>query len=286
MRIEDFVPLVEAAEDDLRRSDLAQDLSNALVSRLNAMQKAERTIKDLQQVQLNDQIFYAIFGSDLDLPAIIRPILVAFRHADFPGNNGSAAMVDNPTPYLKYVIKMEADTTSLKSLMHSIMSASGKLVLHHEVQHILDYTRFKDKKGISDRTIVKLKKQSSAGLPPEEAAAFNDKKYQAYHNDTLELNAYFHNMAEPLLSRLRLMKRQGFGMHGLLSPIPRDFREYLRDTITGRTHGIVAQHWAAISEKNKRRAIARLKQLFDMFWEWVDEHEKATPQQDDSRLAA
>lgn len=265
--------LFEDAESDLRRSQMAYEFVQKLTSYLFKLDKEGRTVEQLRKYVVSRDVPNGYPGVMSDSfgyeNGLLRGVLVCFRHNDYPETNGSAAPITNGGS-VRYVVQMDVNAKDMKTLAYSVGGSNGRTVLSHELAHVIDYTRFKNKKGISTREIVRTKK-AVKDMSPEERGAHHDKEISVYHNDSLERNAFFHNMAEPLLMRMRFLQSDSPALE-FLDLIPRDFREYFNTSIK-RQYGVVGQHWKYVSEDGKRRIVSRLHNLFDLFWKSLDAHE-------------
>ena len=135
--------------------------------------------------------------------------------------------------------------------------STAAYVFQHEMIHVLDGTRYK--------------------VPFSDMQYTNpDENVSGYYNDPVEMNAYFHNLAEPLLDRLRGIKTDGieylelFDVVGATSEIPRDFRTYLTKIVQKRYPQNLKAFWDSLTEDNKRRLTKRLMKLFQEYWRLVD----------------
>jgi hypothetical protein len=267
--------LFEDAEGDLRRSQMANRFIENLVSYINKLDKAGRGIDHLHKYVVSHDApdgYPGLVSDDFGYSGgMLRGVLVCFRHNDFPETNGSAAPVEDGGD-IRYVVQMDVKTDDLRTLMFSVSSTNGRTVLLHEIAHVIDYIRYKDKNGIKKREIVRVKK-AAKDMTPDERMAHRQKEIEVYHNDPLERNAFFHNMAEPLLQRMRYLQNDSMALE-FLDPIPRDFREYFNGTLK-KKYGVVGQHWATVSEDGKRRIVSRLNSLFTLFWKSLDAREAA-----------
>ncbi len=274
--------LFEDAEADTRRSRLAYDFINELYGFLYNHSVNGSEIDDvLERVKIGSTgaYQYCIRPSEFGAPPVFRQVLLAFRHDDIPDVSGSANVLQTPWNGLHYLVTMDADTRSLSGILRSINSTEGRTTLHHELQHVLDYRRFKRPEAINNREIkdakVKFQAATKDAISADEIDGHRKEYLKVYHNDNLEMNAFFHNLAEPVLSRLRFFLKNDFVADQLFPrELTRDFREYLKDTVASKQWGIVAQHWSNISEPNKRKVISRLKKLFDLYWEMKDKYDQ------------
>jgi hypothetical protein len=258
--------LYEDAASDLRRSDLANEFIQALSSYLFKLSKSGGSLKHLATAEYNGNDHYCIASEALDVPAILKSFLLIFIDSQYPDVSGTAAVLQTPIGRARYVVTVQADCSTLQSLSFSVTSTNVRTTLRHELQHILDYTRFKDKAGIANRAIVAMKKTDTSKMDDAELRLHRDAQATLYHNDALETNAFFHNLAEPLLDRLRWLKRDSAAIE-FFDDLPRDFRDYMAKHVAQWSdHAVVKQHWSKLNERNRRRAISRLKQLFDLFW--------------------
>lgn len=270
--------LIEDAEDDLRRSSMAYEFVNKLVSHLYQMKKNARS---LPTWNINgDTLLPGALSDDFGFDhGFFKGILVCFEHSDYPGTNGMVSPTTNGS--IRFVIKMEADTEDIGAITASVMNNMGRTVLMHELAHVIDMRRWRAKDQLGNRPVQISKAKMKAATTDEERSKLSREHMNIYHNDTLEQNAFFHNMAEPLLARIRLLRDQPLA-HGLFDPITRDFREYFEDELN-KKYGIVKQHWDHVDQRGKRRVIARLNSLFELYWKMDDAHDKYS--QENSEVA-
>ena len=87
------------------------------------------------------------------------------------------------------------------------------------------------------------------------------KNKEQYYNDPAELNAYFHNIAEPLLDTLKMVKQEGLDILKLSPEIPTDFRVFVADRVKTLRHEPLKQFWAHLNDRNRRRLVSRLHSL-------------------------
>lgn len=122
-------------------------------------------------------------------------------------------------------------------------------VFIHEFTHSLDHSRFKGdlfKNAATD--------DSAVDIPFDK---------QKYHNSPPELNAYFTEIAQPLLDRLAMMKVENDPeLLGLYPDLPNTFDEFFKQRIRQLPiHG--KKHLELLTEKNKRRLLSRLLALYN-----------------------
>lgn len=191
---------------------------------------------------------------------IAKDIVVCFRESDF-AMTGSANHLKIPVHGLKHFIFIDSLGNGILDCMRAINSDRGANIFRHEFQHVLDAKRYKG-------DMFRRGSRNSYNGPRGDREP-TAKEQRDYHNETSELNAFYHNLAEPLLARLRFYQEHEASEPGatalIYNPdISLDFREYL-DQRTSKLHGTLARHWQHLTQKNRKRAIQRLAQLHAIY---------------------
>lgn len=270
--------IFEDAAHDFGNSKFAYRFYNELVKYLFQMEKNGYDVSALRRyvVSRGDPDGYpGILSDEMGFSSgMLRGVLVCFRHDDYPEMNGSASPTEQGGN-IRFVVQMDAKTNTMKDLAYSVGSNRGKMIILHEIAHVMDYIRFKDKRGIHSRKIVQVKKdmENIGHVPNDELQRRHEEYRKVYHNDPLERNAFFHNIAEPILERMRFLQA-GNGGHDFFDPISRDFQTYFKDVLT-RNHGVLKQHWETLEPLAKRRNISRLYALFNEYWQMLDRDNSA-----------
>ncbi len=234
----------EDAQWDVKRSKRADDIFQKIKGHLYKLDKAETP---LPMVEFEGEDMPCLFLNIFDQGYFADTGFI-FKPSDYAMTGKALAQKPHGGTYRYWVI-VEVDGGTPGEILKSLRYSRVDLVVRHELQHIIDYKRYKVNFALRGKKLAK------GEVDPVQ-----------YHNDPLEQNAYFHNLAEPLLHRLRFMEQHGEDQVGIFDPLPKDFRAYLLDHLTPR-YGILKKHWDALSENKRRRAISRTKQLFDLFWE-------------------
>lgn len=235
--------LNEAPEDDVRRSDLAERFIDACVSYLY------RAEKPLPTTEFRAQDHPIVTNEMISGPRIFDGLILAFFEDD-RSYSGRASSVFG-APGWKYAIFIHVDDISTpKKIMYSLTSPKIRSTLRHEVQHVLDRIRSK-------------KKDKTPPVPSDRTNA--DDGYDKYFNSPSELNAYFHNVAEPLLERIRFIHKHGLEMDGIFAPIDPDFRTWFSKHIAS-LYGSHAMFWNHLTDDNKRKVIKRLEKLHSHYF--------------------
>jgi hypothetical protein len=145
------------------------------------------------------------------------------------------------------VIGIKSDP-SIPAIMGNIFGAHRRDFIH-EVTHLLDAKRFK---GNRFRSV-----QASG----KDSFSTSENGTEAYHNSPFELNAYFHEIAEPLLRILRAHQEDPEMMAFETIP-PATFQEFLNNRVEHLSRE-AKRHWKNVSEPNKRQIIKRLFGLYN-----------------------
>jgi hypothetical protein len=250
--------LFEDAESDVRRSLNADRLYQNATAHLYRLIKA------------GEKLPTAIFGGkdvpclpaqDYNAPAFFHDVIMLFPNNEYAMGGKAVQMKEKLGGRYRFLVIINVDGDTTDEIWKALRYDRVETVVRHELQHIID---FKRRKGDIFKTREPNFKDNAGSMSPEER--------RAYHNSSAETNAYFHNLAEPLLARIRLMQKSGVEMAGLFPDLSRDFREYLTKNLANK-HGVLKQHWEAISEENRRKVFARLSKLFSLYWQMVDAHE-------------
>lgn len=262
--------LFEDAESDARRSRLADDVFQSALSYLYKLDKQDGT---LPTTVLGGKNIPCLPAEDYDAPGIFSDMIFVFQPNEYAMGGQAVKMKHKVGGRYTYFVLVGVEGPSLKEIIKSLRYERVDQVVRHELQHILDYKRFKGDVLKSREPNFKV---ADGGIKPSER---NDDERRDYHNSSAETNAYFHNMAEPLLQRIRFMQKHGADMVGIFSPLERDFRAYLAANLKI-NHGILKRHWDNLTEENKRKVLSRLSKLFDLYWQmaakYTDNPEEVT----------
>lgn len=237
----------EDAESDLMRSVRAEDFMLAIKKYLYNLEDQK-----LDTANINGVDHPVIWGKDVWGPGFFGDVLVAF-YEDRRPYAGRAFKI--PNNRYRYGIKIGVDDMSSTRLIYYALTDSKiSQTVQHELQHIIDYKRKKDKRE-------KDKKSFSDYDNPK------DDELSDYYNSPAELNAYFHNIAEPLLSRMRFIQKHGLEAAQIYPDLEDNFRDYYTNHVVNMT-GRYQPFWNNLNELNRRKVIKRLKNLFDLFVEF------------------
>jgi hypothetical protein len=202
----------------------------------------------------------------VDVPELAQewPDLLFFFSMDGPRQfiQLKHAVSDNIT---KIIMLRGAGDIDTRGVMRSFLHDQYVTVFNHEVTHLLDVKR--RKRDPKEKTLT-----ATIGDPSK------------YHNDSLELNAYFGELAAPLLDRLATIKTDGLEMIDFFKEVDPNFTTYLKKRIE-KLSGVMRIHWNLISEKNKKRAIARLYGLHQEYMKWVAKREAEKALEPDTKAA-
>ena len=255
----------EASQDDLRRSLLGNELLMGLVSYLWNKPKDETPTTSI----IFGRPFVCISANEMsNTRGIFHDVMIAITDHHMGDPSGSVTRV-TPVNGIRYIIKIFLHLDHIGSWhdIYAAMCANDRRdTFRHEAQHILDIKRYHDKEGL----------QSTTDLSREE-----------YFNSPLELNAFFHNIAEPVLSHLRFLYEHPIGFE-FFTRLPDDYRAFLSYRIAHLT-GSHRSFWDHLTDVNKKRVISRLKKLYDLYIDTCriyDEKHKLTSDQENAIDAA
>lgn len=234
--------LNESPEDDARRSDIAERFIDAARSHLYHRENPLMTIPALGVESP------ALTTDEFEPPAILSRGMIIFFDDDRPYSGRASSVYNDPHYRYAIFIKVMDATASPRDLSYQLSDRKTNSTLRHELQHVLDKIRRKRKIIPSDD------QKSNADDGPEK-----------YYNSASELNAYFHNVAEPLLERIRFLQKHGFELEAIFPPLEKDFRKWFADRIAN-LHGPERSFWKWLSENNKRKVIKRLEKLHSHYF--------------------
>ncbi len=191
--------------------------------------------------------------SDVTGVSIFRNTLVGFDP------DCKTAGVCHPMSGNKFAVIIRTFSTDIVECMRACTYGYHKKTLIHELTHVYDIRRrylngtYKVR-GTSGRTI------------------------ENYINDPLEFNAFFQEFAEPLLDGLTFLATDKHpDAFFVMKAPPADFKEWVISRIQNADR---KTHYEALTEKNRRRIIARAKNLFDELWKKYKEFGKRAEEND------
>jgi hypothetical protein len=174
-------------------------------------------------------------------------VLVIFKKTDF-GGGGFVSPVKMQD--FDHIVSINVWDDTPKGIMNSLHADRTVATFKHEFTHILDLRRLKNAPPTYTSSQTK-----------DENGGYGEKERADYSNHPLELNAYFANLAEPLLDRLSLAKKEGLEVLGLYDPLPRPFDQYLLK-LPSLKYGTLKHWWAVLTPENKKKLIRRLYDLY------------------------
>jgi hypothetical protein len=244
MRIRDF--LSESADLDVIYSNIVDKLRLQMYQYLYDR-------KDDPDFKLPIVVYKGVETPGVRIRDIIKggpfqDVIVIFDQSDGYGNSGQAIAFKEPTNACNYAVMISAFGSSIKDIMTTLMATHSAEVFRHEFIHIMDFKRHKG--PVFKREGRNGPKDDS----PEESAR--------YFNSDQELNAFYHNIAEPLLAQYRFVRKDPTTVH-FYDELP-DFKSYL-EVLTKQLYGPKKRFWAALTAENRRRLIARLYRLYVEF---------------------
>lgn len=231
----------EAPEDDVRRSDIAERLINACISFLH------RRTEALPTTEAMGDTYPIVTGPMVGAEGIFGGLVIAFFE-DQRTYSGRASNIYGSDKWKQMIFIKVDDLSTPRQIMYSLQNARTRSTLRHEIQHVLDRIRRKKK------TVFTGASQKSNA----------DDGFEKYYNSPSELNAYFHNVAEPLLERIRFVQKHGIELEGLFGHVSMDFREWFTTRIAS-LPATEASFWKWLSDQNKRKVIKRLEKLHALY---------------------
>lgn len=267
--------IVEGVEDDLARSGIVDGLLGKLWNYLHDSLDAnpdftlgKSTLMLKQGERTTPSIMVKEFAPER---GIFGDVLICFVPNDDMEVSGRVRVVTGSDSRIGYVVDIDLPTRNgeftTRHIADQIGSVSAGRVFRHEFQHVLDMKRFKDKDA---RTTADRRW-------PADSQTWTEKNFSDYFNSPKEFNAFFHNIATPLLGAINAIERFGLDRashyKGL---IELDFHEWVRNTLILGS-ATERRFWASLTAQNKRRALNRLYGLHKRFLDLLDraEEEKA-----------
>ncbi len=248
--------LFEDAEADARRSKSADLVFQRAMSHLYRLQKAGQK---LPTAVFEGKNIPCLPAEDFDAPGMFHDLLFVFPNNEYAMGGKAVQLKERIGGRYRFIVVINVDGDTLDEIIKALRYDRVDTVVRHELQHIIDYKRYKG-------DVFKSREPNFKGLEGEK-----DFDRAAYHNSSAELNAYFHNMAEPLLKRIRFMQDHGVDMVGIFPELPRDFRKYLTEHLKT-SYGVLKKHWDALTTENRNKVFTRLHKLFELYWKMVDAH--------------
>ena len=188
----------------------------------------------------------ALMVRDVDPDSVFADVILIFNYVDGYGIGGVMSPRDIPAYNIKYLVALDAIDKGVAGALKTLWVDRSAATFRHEFVHVLDFKRRKESQD-------KIKSTT----PKDDS----DLEKARYANNPLERNAFFHNLAEPLLNRLRFIHKGGKDTLGLFNPIENDFNGWLKKE-TSKSLGSTKRWWDHLSPDNKRKAIARIYKLF------------------------
>lgn len=238
----------EAAQDDMRRSQMAEDLLHII---MGFLYKNPHPLPTAQTPE--GKIAHIVYPNMMDVRGLFGTTGIAF--VTNTAYNGRAVLLHSSSNLshegnkLNYLIMIRVDDDSdNRALYHQLCRSDIRDTFRHEAQHIIDMRRRKTKKSQDGE----IKTDGNSTKEPED-----------YFNSPEELNAFFHNVAEPILERLRWLHKHGSDHHGILSDLPDTYQEFLSQRLV-QLYGSKRLFWQYANQTNKRKVISRLARLYDL----------------------
>ena len=248
--------IIEASEDDLRRSDLISDFHRACIKYLYHATY-------LPRIKIADKRYPTISGDEVFGAGIFGDVLIAF-YDDY--RNYSGRVLRSHGEY-RYVVMLHVNDLEPKAIAREL--ANNKQTFQHEFHHVLDLKRAKNKETIRGH-IFKTDLDDSG-------QSISDDDLSGYYNNPLELNAYFNNLAEPLLERMRFIQKHGYEAYQLYPEIDNNFRDYFKNNVIEGGSWKYREYYRHLTDANKRKVIKRLSGLFELFQKIVEKYKSKEP---------
>lgn len=237
-----FITIIEAAQDDVDASAHAETMIFALIKYVYELRQKSETLPVM------------VFSDGAEHPVIFaRDVAGIVGHDDLffmfvkntTASRGFYSPVKLPKHGLKHCIGFGVSDFSTAGIYRALSDFGKHPTMMHEIQHYFDVKRYKGRSTPDSRY------QGGQFDDPDADRA-------AYYNNPAEYNAFFHNIAEPLLSYLRMVRKDGIETAEVFArPIDPDFRAFLRDAAKrmSRAH---ARAFDTFDETYRRRMLKRL----------------------------
>lgn len=252
--------ITEAPEDDVRRSAMVDDHLHAVLSHLY-----HRTMP-LPIVHLpSGHDCPVLYPYMINSKGIFQDTMIVFKQHD-DGNHGTFSRLTQPFRdhdgnTIRYMVQIQLpphNEMTPRAIYGDLSMSRIRDTFRHEFQHMLDHKR------------RKAPRRSEETVPQED----RDTAYmQKYFNSPQELNAFFHNVAEPLLDRVRFFQKHGLAPMGLFDPIDKSFDKFLKDRIN-QLYGPQRQFWNHLTPNNKKKVMTRLAKLHELFQKIISTEDK------------
>ncbi len=252
-----IIQLDEGAEDNAAISQVIDYLRLKCYSYL--WHRKDDPSFDLPIMNIFGQDGPLLLIRDIEPGTMFDDVGVCFPFKDGYGMGGKAVWLPTTTHGLNFVVLLDPVDEGTRGVMKTLNVDRCADTFRHEFVHVVDMKR---RKGERDR----MKSTSN------DTKAVDGRKgpNPHYFNEPLELNAYFHNLAEPILTQVRYMKQHGNDdvngrdVLGLLDRLPLDFKTWLEKRV-GALNPTLRRFWGSLRKQNKRQVI---KRLFDQFNEY------------------
>jgi hypothetical protein len=250
MKIMDF--LTESADTDVIYSKIVDKLRTQLYEYLYyALQRDPKF-----------ELPIAVYQGD-ETPCIIireavkggpfQDVMVMFKHSEGFGLTGKAIAWNETRHGCNYAVVIDALGTTTQQILNTLSADRTAAIFRHEFIHIMDYKRYKG-------DIFKRQGRNGPQYTDDDTEEKKKAETSRYHNSPEELNAFFHNLAEPLLNQHRFVKDDPESAE-FFDPLPANFSDYLAK-VTKALHGPTRRFWDDLSEQNRRKVTSRLYRLF------------------------
>jgi hypothetical protein len=250
MKIRDFI--TEDAKTDVIYSKIVDKLRIQLYEYLYRSLEADA----------NFQLPIAVYKGE-DIPCIIirevvkggpfQDTLVMFQYTDGYGLSGKAIAFQTPVHGCNYAVVIAALGETVSKIMNTLSVDRTAAIFRHEFIHVMDFKRYKGR--VFDRP-----GRNGPQYEPNDPEEHKQAERERYYNSAEELNAFFHNLAEPLLNQHRFVNDDPEAAE-FFDPLPDNFTDYLAK-VTGRLMGETKRFWQHLTPANKRKLTTRLYRLF------------------------
>lgn len=192
--------------------DLFEDVEMDVAASAEAQQVLEAVVAQCERPDFRGKAVHRIRTGDAALDQKVSSLAVIFRE----GKVGSGLFANDLNFHRDEISIMVGPTVNAETILRTIKSAVGASTFRHEYQHFLDTIR---SNGYAAKYKMTAKSQNGQKITKDDRTE--------YVNDPLEFNAFFHEVAEPLLAILRTAKTEGVEAAQEVGKIEPDFKKYL-----------------------------------------------------------
>ncbi len=227
--------LFEDAQGDVQSSQFAEMTLRALILSLEE--------KGFSRGNEN-RVYAPKFTTD---NRILNSLITHLKVIFTSGVNSGFAISDIGIPFMELGVGSKLS----EERVIAFLNGKGASTFRHEFQHFLDNT-WKHNREVKTRYDAK----AVVGK-----ARDRRREIDTYFNDPQELNAYFHELAEPMLKILRAASQNDFDAVKEAGTVDPDFRAYLKHQMYWQADSQTWQFYQALTEDNRKKIIKRLYAL-------------------------